>query len=505
MKGRWALKRWTGALTLAVALLVAVTGTAVAQDAGSSEGTPAETGADAAGMTGLAPIDNTAKDTVETEETPRTSPEMKEAMRQVPTYQAISEGDVALRETPQQTFLRLAEDYIYRTEWGATPASAIPIWPRGQLQVGPVQLFPYVVAELGWTDNAYRSSDKEASWFTELGAGVAGQYAFMGGRGAIDFGFDYRYKEFFNADVDGFSQYVIGAGMGYRWPQGFWFNIGVKVERLVQTYNIEFEGLAPRWQVRPFLDLGWDNIAGGKFNLQFGIDGWTTRFDDEEFVTGNRDEAAVWVKGSYPVSMTSRVYLRYTYRWITPDSSRINAMTGGNELTGGLEGTIPLTSSQRLVGFLEIGYQGNIWDDAAPLEIGTATVYTDDNDQKGTVVFRTGLTYFVGPRTSVDLTLWHDMLYSTRSNYQIVSRAELGGNYNAIRDLVSRLSTWFEYSDPSAGATYTRFGVGLGNRYAIHQNVDLTLDFDWSRRNSSSVGGRFTVFEGRAGVTVYFR
>ncbi len=434
------------------------------------------------------------------------SAEMKEAIQQAAPYEEGGAfGEAYLEEQSQEAFLRLAEDFIYTTEIGTRSVGSVPVWPRGALKLGPLYVFPYLLGQLSWTNNVFDQENDRSSWYFTEGGGFTGQYPFLGGKGNVSFGADYRHLDYLNRDLS-YSEWVLGAGLGYRFAMGLWMKGGVKWERLVDPIGIEFAGKLRRDQFSPYFDMGMDNVLGNKFNVEAGFDAHTADFDGREFKTGEYVEYDAHLKVSYPfVKNTSRVYVRYDYIWRDADSSRINDLSGGHALNAGIEGKIPLTESERLLGFLEVGYRRDLFDSPRTLRIGSARIGTDDDRRRGGIVGGVGLRYLVGPRTSAELRLNRNLQFSTRSNYQMNERVDLGVTHNLLDRVVTRVGAYLEHSDPSQGASMSRWGVGAGARYVLMDQIDLDLALDYGRRNTSREGYDSDTFTGTFGVTVYFR
>jgi hypothetical protein len=434
---------------------------------------------------------------------------VEEAITRVPTYETVGTDELGpppIGQTPQDTFLRLAEDYIYKTEIGARLPGQVPLWPRGQFAVGPVKLFPYVNGQIGWTNNVYYDEQNTTSWFYRLGAGLTGQYDFLGGRSQLTFGGDFTYTDYLNIGSLDYPEWVLGAAFAYRFPKGFWFKVGVKWEHLVTPYGIEFNSLTKRDRVFPYIDLGMKGIGGSKVNLSAGFNMIGQDFEEREFATGNFKQYRAWISASYPVYKDqTRVYVTYAYRIRNVDSARLNDLDNSNSLTFGLKGGIPLTSSERLLGFVELGFRKDVFADPHIIEVGNDDIPTDGNDSKGIVTVGAGLRYLAGAKSVVQMRYIRDLPASMSGNYQVLDRFDLNATSNVAKDVVLRAGTFLEFSQPSTEPSMTRFGLGFGARYVVNTNADLDLAVDWDRRNTSRKGFNTTRFIGTLGLTVYFR
>lgn len=438
-------------------------------------------------------------------------PAEEAGVREVPTYEEPMEQPED-EGSPQDTFYSLAEDYIFLSEIGGRRPGRVPVWPRGAFHLGPVQIFPYLEGRIGWTNNVYDTEAERESFFVTEGGGVAGQYAFLGGRAKLTFGGDYRHFDYFSGEEDSYSEWTAGLGASYVFPMGLWIKGGIKWEHLVDPVDIQFAGRLERDQVYPYINVGLDNAFGNKINVEVGVQYFDAQYAGRSFDTGDRETWNGWVKVSYPFFKdTTRIYVRYDYFRSKRQSDRLNDLQDGHEVTGGLEGTFPITRSERLKGDIGIGYRRDLYGDPRNYVVGTETLQTDNDSRRGVITVHASLRYLIGAKTSADLRLLRTLDFSPSANYQVINRADLSVTHNCLRNLVSRIGTFIEYSDQSdrqdsydRGGNFTRFGVGIGSRYLLLDNADLDLSVDWSKRNTSREGYDTDVFSASLGFTYYF-
>lgn len=433
-----------------------------------------------------------------------------EAISKVPTYE---EREMILDETPQESFLRLAEDTIFISEIGVNSPGSVPLWPRGAFKAGPVLVFPYVVGKISWTNNVFLQERDRSSWFATEGAGFTAEYAFLGGDADIHFGADYIHRDYFNRDLS-YSEWVAGLGMGYRFPMGLWLRGGVKWEHLNDPVALEYRGKMERDQFYPYFDIGLKNAFGNKIDITFGVNSLRANFREDEFETSDRVDWEAFAKVSYPFfKETTRIYVKYDYVWSDRKAEVQNDLGNGQRLSFGMEGMIPFTRSERLLGFIQVGYRNDRYAGQRTIRLSpTATGTTDGDSNQGTVSVAAGLQYLLGANTSMFLKVLRDLQFSSRSNYQTLSRGDLTITHNCMRDLVSRFAAFIEHADPSRGGTvvgethsFTRYGFGLGTRYLVMENLDVDLALDWHRRITSQDGYAYHAFQGTLGATLYFR
>ncbi len=490
MRAAVSLQVKAGAL-LVIAVLLIAAGPVFAQD-------PAQPGAnEAEAMASEAPADEAVTGTVET------------AIAEVPTNTPTYRGNLLYPrfqdESPHEAFMRLAEDFLYTSEIGGNSfAGRVPVWPRGAIKLGPFQIFPYLVGSISWSDNVYEDEREKSSWYWTAGGGFTGAASFSGGRGSIGFGLDYRYEDYLQQDDLNNSEWVASVHVGYAFPFGLWFRAGMKYEDLTRPVGSDYTSRSPRTHFTPFIDMGFTNAFGNKVNIDFGIQYENTDFARDAYETGDHNTTRVWVKVSYPfIKESSRLYVRYEYTWESRSSNAQNPLNNGNELVAGIEGAIPLTRTEKLVGFLEVGYQAANF--AGP-DLITHNTVTDDDSSPGSGVLRARLRYRLGPKTSMDVSVVKDMEFSTRGNYADRWFSDYNVTYNLARRLVTRGTAYLEWTKASGdNTTVTRFGFGVGARYLLTENFDLFSDLNWNRRNTIRAGWDTSWVTFTLGVTIYLR
>ncbi|MEN8151916.1 MAG: outer membrane beta-barrel protein [Planctomycetota bacterium] len=491
------------AIVLLLAGLLILSGSVLAQDAPPAADEGMDAGAEEGAGEPLAEsADPIEKDPVEGEEEPGEG--VEEAIRRVPTFEDTNPEYMGDEPPLFEDFIGLAQDFVYRAALGPVSFGRVPVWPRGNLKLGPILIFPYLDGRVGWTSNVYQDRSEVSSFFLAGGGGISVNYPFKQGRGKIFGGADYQATTYPDESLS-YAEWTLSAGIGYRFDRGFWFRTGVRHSRTVDPQDPEEVGLQKRNQTYPFIDLGFDNAIVKDLNISMGFNVRTTWYVEEENETGDRDEYNAWIKASYPVYRDkTRGYLRYDHRWTVAGSDRINDSNGG-ELSGGIEGIIPLTESEKLVGMLSIGVRntnfqtGNYDDNGSSFD-------TDDNDQKAIVTMRALLRYLASAKTTVEIVYLRDMEYSSFSNYQVVDRFDLIGTHSMYRDLVLRAATYVRFSEPSAVRdSVTEFGAGCGARYILIDNIDLDLSVDWYTRQSGNDLYSYDRVTAALGLTLYFR
>ena len=78
-----------------------------------------------------------------------------EAVKTVPAWAPYGADDDA---TMEETFFRLAQDFVSTSEIGVRRLGHVPIWPRGDLKLGRVRIMPYLRESGEWESNQSRSN-----------------------------------------------------------------------------------------------------------------------------------------------------------------------------------------------------------------------------------------------------------------------------------------------------------------------------------------------------------
>jgi len=287
----------------------------------------------------------------------------------------------------------------------------------------------------------------------------------------------------------------------------------------VDPIDIEQTGEFPRHNHRPFVVVGMnkDIFFGSKARMEAGANMRDVVAEESDTDDVDRTEMEYYLKISYPAwKDTTRLFVRGRYRQDERESDQIND-GGVYGFDFGMEGTIPFAEgeSRGLRGQISLGFDAASYEDE---NFGNQDdLIRDENSENTSLAVNALIQYRMSPRSMVDLRYIRSNEFSFHGNYQIIDRFDLTFTRQINRNLTGRLGTFWEHGDPSGRLSpqsetvgtdttseypeTTRFGGGLGLRYAITDYAD----FDWYynyERNNSRVSG-FANHEVGIGVTFY--
>ena len=427
----------------------------------------------------------------------------------MPAWEAFGTGYPA---SVEETFFRLAQDFVSTSEVGVQRLGEVPIWPRGDVKFGPVRILPYLRQAAEYQSNLYlkgrtgesgdRREGREDAWTHINQAGLLAETALMGGRLRIAGSGDARWNVRYDSELPDTWELDSQLGASYRFPQGMWVRGGVAYERRDDPIDAGFTRDFDRSNVRTFLNAGMDKdvLFGSKLRFEFGMSVRDSIAHEKGLDDSDRTETQYYLKASYPFwKETTRIFGRARYRNDERESQRVN----DGDVMGfdvGLEGHIPLREGEYrgLRGQVSVGFDYAAYEDDT-FASGSDVVVNDDDRRNGSLNVQAALQYLMSPRTTVDLRLLRANQFSFYGNYQIVDRADLTFTHNITPRLVGRVATFIEHTNPSgrfpnetrtpdvatsSAPHTTRGGVGVGLRYRVNEWMDVDWTYDYERRNS---------------------
>lgn len=460
----------------------------------------------------------------------------EEAVKTVPAWKPYGSDD---GESMEETFFRLAQDFVTTSEIGVRRLGHVPIWPRGELKVGRMRIFPYIREGAEYESNYFNervtgrdpaapANGRKGSYVWTNTAGLMGDALFMNGRlrisasaeGNWDFRAERNQEDTFELDTQ--------LGAAYTFPSGVWIRGGYAYEKRTDAVEVEQTGEFQRTNSRLFLywGLNRDILFGSKARFDMGV---TVRNvdpkDDDALGSVDRTETEYYLKASYPFwKQTTRVFGRVTYR----DDNREASTLNDGEVYGfdaGIEGNFPIMQGETrgLRGTMSVGFDHALYENDDFVDDGVR-FQRDDDDRHTNVSLSMALQYVMSSRQSVDLRLIRTNQFSVRSNFQVTDRADLAYSHNITPRLVGRASAFVEHSNPSGetpplapdvrfapddpnrirspNRNINRGGVGLGLRYRLTDWADLDASWDYTRRNERSENS-YTNHRVGLGVTLY--
>lgn len=444
--------------------------------------------------------------------------------------ETIETGEAGKPESLQETFFNLARNFVVTSDDGFRRLGTVPIWPRGELKLGDVRLFPYLREAVEWESNYFLQPDSgpnatsstDAQWTHVNELGALADTALMGGRLRLSAGADSVWRVRYGSDAPPDTWDFDGQfGATYTWPSSVYVKAGVSYTRRhdpsdLPLYAEDFG----RNQVKTYFTAGTerDIFFGSKFHFEMGVQTNNETAEDQAFSAMDRNEDLVYLKASYPfLKDTTRIFGLARYRIDQRDSDTQN---DGKSLgfSVGLEGSIPLGKGayRELRGTISVGFDSHVYDNG-DYQRGSETIVADDNSDATTANVVVGLQYLMSTKGSIDLRYLHQSEFSFYGNYQIVDRVDLNFTRNLTRRLTGRLSTFYEHENPSGkfppetippspntqdAPNESRWGVGAGLRWAWTDWVDLDLSADMERRNDDVDRG-YTNYRAIFGITFY--
>lgn len=460
----------------------------------------------------------------------------EETVRELPKWESYGAGTDPDRL--DETFFRLAQDFVATSEVGVRRLGHVPIWPRGEMKVGNIRILPYLREGVEWETNLYKKNKtggatagnpneegRQTGWTHVNQVGLLADTLLNGGRTRVSASADSRWNVRYRQDQPDDWELDSQLGVSHRINEALWTSLGVAYERRSDPIEVETTDRFRRTNKRGFVRLGADKdfLFGSRLNYETGADFRRVDSREDSLDDHDRTEATYYLKVSYPFwKRQTRIFTRVTYRDESRQSDKINdgSVWGWD---AGIEGSIPISEGgyRGLRGQVSFGFDHGEYDDKTYTD-GSQELQRDDNDRNTSLRINAALQYIMSPKTSMDLRYGRNNQFSYHGNYQITDRVDYTFTHTITAKLVGRFQTYWEYTNPSSGynsPTYasgerprdqsrvgnvTRGGVGVGFRYPIEEWVDLDLSFDYERRNGYDHRDSFTNYRGILGVTFYF-
>lgn len=460
--------------------------------------------------------DRPAKPTRPTSSSPTSA--RRAAVNAVPKWEAFGQGEM---ESQEETFFRLAQDFVSTSEVGVRRLGHVPLWPRGNLKIGSFRVLPTLRQGVEYETNVFKKREtqqfdddgvgvfddgRRSGWAYVTTASVLADTALAGGRLRLAGSLQGNWETRFRREQDDTFESDAQLGASYRWPSGFWVRGGVAYERKAEPIEIEQSSEFERTNRRGFFTFGFDRdiFFGTKIQFEAGVSVRDVDpHNDKDFGALDRTENSYYLKASYPFwKKTTRAFARFRYE----ESHRESSLQNDGDVSGvdfGIEGNIPLTKGETrgIRGTVSVGYDYGDYEDGIFTSSSGRRTVIDDDDRQGSLAIRGALQYVMSPRTSMDLRLLRTQQFSAFGNYQVTSRGDFTVSHTLNRRIVLRLGTYLEYSDPSnefprrvvRGANLiprapvphtTRGGVGVGARYKLTDWADIDMSYDYERKNA---------------------
>ncbi len=456
---------------------------------------------------------------------------VEEAAREIPKWEPYGASNP---ETLEETFFRLAQDFVSTSSLSYRRLGQVPVWPRGDLKFGRIRILPYVRVGAEWDSNIYRKNKtglrfpnpdrpgRQSGWSQTDDVGVLADTLLNGGRTRISASIESRWQFRFRDEQPNGWELDSQAGLSHRFSRDVWGSLSYAYEEREDPTDIDFANRFERTTQRAIARVGVDRdvLFGTKMTYQFSASWRDFDTDEDTFKDINRHELEYAARVSYPFWRRVRIYGQARYRDDSRESDRIN---DGNVwgFDVGIDGTIPLRSGEfrGLRGNLSLGFDHAAYQDGN-FAAGNQVYRRDENSRNTSLRVNAALQYLMNPRTTLDLRYTRANQFSFHGNYQINDRIDFSVTHSFSRRVTGRFQAFFEHSDPSGqlspdyanGAPpptrahfgpVNRAGLGVGVRYPIEDWVDLDVSVDWEQRLAEH-DSSYSNLRGLMGVTFYF-
>lgn len=449
------------------------------------------------------------------------------AVKTVATWEAAAESQP---ETVEDTFFRLARDFLSNYDNGFRRLGSVPIWPRGEMKIGGFRIFPFLRQAVEWQDNyflqpatgpAEDDRGRQPQWTHVNEVGAIADTALAGGRLKIGIGVDSVWNVRYGDAPPDTWDFQGNITATYTWPTGMWLSTGMTYDRRHDPADVpNLSDDFGRSDRNGFVTLGFDRdlFFGSKLKYEVGLNTGSYQADDAAYSDMDRTESIFHVKVSYPfLRETTRLFTLVTYQI---DNRNSDAVNDGQSvgINFGMEGSIPLREGayRSIRGQISVGFDSALYENDT-YRRGSETLVADSNRRATNLNLLAALQYVMSPRSTVDLRYAHDTEFSFYGNYQVVDRVDLSFTHNFTRRLTGRISAYYEHTDPSGNDQAQSIppnnlssnddnmnleGLGVGFRYAFNEWMDIDISADVENRNDH-VDKSYKNYRGVLGVTFF--
>ena len=362
----------------------------------------------------------------------------------------------------------------------------VPFWARNTIRYGRWSFFPFLHTEAVWYSNlggfASSSTQGQGAFEFLVSAGVMAEY-FASQNTKVKAALRVDYQTYSDVYADAYT-YFGGASIEHQFGQNLTVEAGFEADRTLVPYDLlttagssTEEPLFQRERV--FADLRWDRILGPDWRLDVG--GAYQWVDEVEGTDYGGDYQQIDLYGRLSVAVMRHegfAYLQYDYtkRNAEGDSSDLDSSQG---LRLGVSGIQPFGRTRRIEGDIWVGYQWQLYSPST--ELGSVGAGGDTNPS--TFTFGGSLTYRPSAYTSSYLTFEHGTSFSAIANYNTTDTLYLGVTQNLSQRLLSRIAFSATRVEPEQdGDDSWLVGAGIGFRYVLTDNLDLTTDYQYLYR-----------------------
>jgi hypothetical protein len=364
------------------------------------------------------------------------------------------------------------EDFITRDGVGSVNGIGyVPYWARNTVRWGRFSFFPFVEVQGSWSSNLRETDDSEEGFEVVASTGVLAEYLFPGGKSKFKAAAraDYRW---YSDELDDTFTYLGGLGLEHRISAPLTVDAGVEFERsqVLVSRNVDptladEDDLVDRLTV--YGNGRWDRFlspdlrleAGGTWSQNRGRGAAEDRLDYDEWMGYARLGLAV---------VRHESFLYGEYRYLQRDVLGIGTdLDAHHEVRVGADHIMPIPSTRRVVGNVFVGWA---WEEYANGE--------EDQLLTGGV----DLIYRPDPYWSAYLSYVHQNTFSAVADFNREDEVTFALTHNLSHRLVGRFAASWSRVEPEGRSASDRAAAGVGVRWVVSDNVDVTADYEYAYR-----------------------
>lgn len=396
---------------------------------------------------------------------------------EVRTFDELANPQYEIREEIWNT----PEDFITREGLSRVDGIAwVPHWARNTIRYGRAQIYPFLDTQVVWTSNALDGASDERALEVVLSAGALMEYLAPGGKSKVKAGFRGDWHGYDRALPDA-TTYLGGIGVEQRLGQRFTIDAGAEIERVVVPTSRNpvignDDDLIERWTA--YANGRWDRFLSDDLRLEGGALYSETDEVDSGGSGGDHEDLSLYGRLSWAI-MRHEGFGYAEYRYETRNGHGFASdLDAAHEVRVGVNNILPHGRTRRLVGDMYVGWRQETY--SIPDVEGAYGQGEDNEDTTWTAGVT--LTYRPGPYTSGYLSYVHTNTFSTVSNFNVEDAVYLGITQNLTSKVVGRIAASYLRLEPQGQSSSDRIGFGIGFRWILSDDLDLTADYEFSHR-----------------------
>jgi hypothetical protein len=387
------------------------------------------------------------------------------------------------------------EDFITRDGVGAVGGIGyVPYWARNTVRWGRFQFFPFVEVLGSWSSNLGETDDAQDGFEVVGSTGVLAQYLFPGGKSKFKAAARADYH-WFSDELDDTFTYLGGLGIEHRISAPLTVDAGVEFERSQVLVSRDFDptlsdedDLVTRLTV--YGNGRWDRFLTPDLRLEFGGSWSQNRGEDASDDILDYDEWMGYGRLGLAV-IRHESFLYGEYRYVQRDVSGVGTdLDEHHEVRVGVDNIMPIPSTRRVVGNVYLGYA---WEEY------------ENGEEDDLITGGIDLTYRPDPYWSGYLSYVHQNTYSAISDFNREHEVTAAITHNLNHRLVARAATSWSRIEPDGRSYSDRVAAGVGIRWVVSDNVDVTADYEYAYRWEGAGLDEATEHRVTLGTTLHLR